>query len=247
VESKGPHNQSGKDQPDDGATILRFPRDWFGPPEELVPFGPRAIVTSETSPGDAPPKADERPHRADAFWTEESATVHDAVEVAEPVAPAAATASSVPGRPPNVLIAVAVAALVVLTATLVLPGGGGHREPAGQTSAAAHIRTWAAVSRAPVSKHAARITKRARRHAAPAAAAGQTEPVVTQSTSAGSSAHPVPAVAQSAQAAPTSGSSDTAQSGGSSQPSASAASVQSSRQPAFGANGALGPGHSPDS
>ena len=47
--------------------VVRLPRDWLGPREDLVPFGPRA------STPEAPPSA------AD-FWGERSAAIHDALE-----------------------------------------------------------------------------------------------------------------------------------------------------------------------
>jgi hypothetical protein len=47
--------------------VVRLPRDWLGPREDLVPFGPRA------SAPEAPPSA------AD-FWGERSAAIHDAVQ-----------------------------------------------------------------------------------------------------------------------------------------------------------------------
>ena len=54
--------------------VIRFPRDWFGPIEELAPIGPRAIAASAAA-GDPPLVADEhrREPTADDFWGEGSA------------------------------------------------------------------------------------------------------------------------------------------------------------------------------
>ncbi len=65
METEGPHaeqEQVGRDN------VIRLPRDWLGPREELVPFGPRA------DEGAPPPSA------AD-FWGEGSAAVQDALQV----------------------------------------------------------------------------------------------------------------------------------------------------------------------
>ncbi len=47
--------------------VVRLPRDWLGPREDLVPFGPRA-------------SAPETPPSAADFWGERSAAIHDAVQ-----------------------------------------------------------------------------------------------------------------------------------------------------------------------
>jgi hypothetical protein len=57
--------------PDDN--VVRFPRDWFGPRDELVPFGPSARADAETSETEAPWSADD-------FWGGEAETsAHDVV------------------------------------------------------------------------------------------------------------------------------------------------------------------------
>jgi hypothetical protein len=66
---------SGNDSDDN---VVKFPRDWLGPREELVPFGPSA--------GTAPPD-DELPRSADDFWGEQSSAVHDAVRAPNGHAP----------------------------------------------------------------------------------------------------------------------------------------------------------------
>ena len=59
--------------------VIRLPRDWLGPPEELVPIGPaaRARAAQRELDGGTPPTAD-------AFWSEDSAALHDAVQAPAP-------------------------------------------------------------------------------------------------------------------------------------------------------------------
>jgi len=70
----GPNEDAG------GATrneenVIRLPRDWLGPPEELVPIGPAARARAAQLEADGAP-----PPAADAFWSEDSAALHDAVQ-----------------------------------------------------------------------------------------------------------------------------------------------------------------------
>jgi hypothetical protein len=55
--------------------VIRLPRDWLGPPEELVPIGPAARARAAQRDRD-----DGMPPAADAFWSEDSAALHDAVQ-----------------------------------------------------------------------------------------------------------------------------------------------------------------------
>jgi hypothetical protein len=59
----------------DEENVIRLPRDWLGPPEELVPIGPaaRARAAQRELNGHTPPTAD-------AFWSEDSAALHDALQ-----------------------------------------------------------------------------------------------------------------------------------------------------------------------
>jgi hypothetical protein len=54
--------------------VIRLPRDWLGPPEELVPIGPAARARAAQREAE-----DGMPPAADAFWSEDSAALHDAV------------------------------------------------------------------------------------------------------------------------------------------------------------------------
>jgi hypothetical protein len=71
------------------SNVLQFPRDWIGPRDELVPFGPAADsatksgVRSDTGVEPEPPL----PPGADDFWGEGSAAVQDALQAPHAVAP----------------------------------------------------------------------------------------------------------------------------------------------------------------
>ncbi len=62
--------------------VIRLPRDWLGPPEELVPIGPAARARAAQRE-----LADGIPPAADAFWSEDAAALHDAVQAPPEVTP----------------------------------------------------------------------------------------------------------------------------------------------------------------
>jgi hypothetical protein len=55
--------------------VIRLPREWVGPPEELVPIGPGARARAAQREAEAG-----MPTPADAFWSEDAAALHDAVQ-----------------------------------------------------------------------------------------------------------------------------------------------------------------------
>lgn len=75
----------------DEQKVIRLPRDWLGPRDELIPIGPAAEAQALTR-GEGPPPA------ADAFWSEDSAALHDAVQApaTPPPKPVIATESRIP-------------------------------------------------------------------------------------------------------------------------------------------------------
>jgi hypothetical protein len=97
VENEGPQGDEGRGQPDPAGNVVRIRRDWFGPREDLVPFGPRASGTGvvELSPP--------APVRPDDFWGEDSASIHDVLEGPGAAAPApeARIAVDVASAPPR--------------------------------------------------------------------------------------------------------------------------------------------------
>jgi hypothetical protein len=74
VETEGPQGERGREDRDAASNVVHLQRDWFGPTEELVPFGPRA---SQTAVVDLETPA---PVRPDDFWGEGSAAIHDVLQ-----------------------------------------------------------------------------------------------------------------------------------------------------------------------
>ena len=105
--------------------MVRLPRDWLGPREELVPFGPRA--SSEDS--------EELPPSAEDFWGERSAAIHDALEAPADTAgrPVGAHTRRWFDRRPRAaaLVGLAIALLVVIGIVSTALGPDGARRPAG--------------------------------------------------------------------------------------------------------------------
>lgn len=68
VKPEGPHTEDGRGDDRRSDNVVRFPRDWIGPEEELVPVGP-------------PPRGeDELPASAADFWGEESGALQHALQ-----------------------------------------------------------------------------------------------------------------------------------------------------------------------
>jgi hypothetical protein len=262
VETKGPDNHNGKDEADAEATILRFPRDWFGPTEELVPFGPRAdgVAVAEDDEQSVALGEGLPPSSASAFWSEDSARIHDAVEgpAVESAVFAQAPVADGPGWPRFSLGRVLLVACcgvigLGLVGRLMFHGDPQRALPPSLPRAAIHVRVWTAVSHPPVVRRAVSARKPSRApEPKPAASQG------AQANSSGStgSTGSVPVQAASAPSSGTSatqsdsgrgGSGGGAGGGGAGGGGASAASAGGSSQQAFGANGALGPGSSPNS
>lgn len=140
----------GREQTIEGGVILRFPGDWVGPLEELVPFGPAADrEASPTGPD---------------FWGEDSAALQDAVEASEEATPAPHRAV----RDRRWLLSAGAALAAVLFAVAAALGGSGSTAPRvhGMAFATASIPPLApaapAVRERPTRR---RGTARPRRHA----------------------------------------------------------------------------------
>jgi hypothetical protein len=108
-------DQAGGPETIEGGVVLRFPGDWVGPLDELIPFGPSA--DREPSPTTSEPD----------FWGEDSAALQDAVEAPQPSAPPLPR----PARVRHPLAAGAVVAAVLLGIAAVLGS---------QSSSAPHVR-----------------------------------------------------------------------------------------------------------
>lgn len=271
METEGKDKRNGRDTPGGEATILRFPRDWFGPPEELVPFGAHATgpVLAERDSGAAgasargavlpsgeadPSGRNDLPASANAFWTEEAARIHDVVQAPvqegpavrdDPVRRVVSQPRPFPGS--RALVGAGVAGLIGIAAAGLLSRGTPDRgRAAARAVAANHVRAWTAISEPhPAPRHRTPANgRRSAPHAGSSANDGRTPPA----TPASSAERPQKGfLAPAARSSPSLGSSEVAQSAAAGRPRASAASTQTPSQPAFGAHGALGPGTSPNS
>ena len=92
--TEGRQTEAGEGAGDARDTVVRLPRDWLGPREELVPFGPRAA--SQRADGALP--SDESPPSAEDFWGERSAAIHDALQAPADDAAAVGAARTRPPR-----------------------------------------------------------------------------------------------------------------------------------------------------
>lgn len=238
--------------------VVRFPRDWFGPPDELVPFGPRASKANPRSTDTHAASLD-----PNSFWDGSSSSFQDVVE-----APAAngsqlgrgyrfgcgtavlvARARGAGGAAWEAMGAWKAAAVVVVSLLAGLGGVAwllqGPQPRAGQSAIAA-VSTWhtpSSVANAPTLMYRRPVIRprlRTVRKRHPAASPGRTQTVLIVYHA---STPTVPSPAQVAQT--TTAVQDSGDNTSSGATEASAAPTQSS-PPAFGASGALGPMSSPD-
>ncbi len=104
----GPEEQDEEGQEqgkDPTGNVVRLPRDWIGPREELVPFGPRAWETDDEAvdaPGIDEAATDSTGHAAapsaEDFWGEHSAAVQDVLQGPPPLDPELPGSSANRGR-----------------------------------------------------------------------------------------------------------------------------------------------------
>jgi hypothetical protein len=77
VKTEGRKTERGGQEPGTNNNVVPFPRDWLGPREELIPFGPSAGHSAEdatATPG------------AEAFWAGDSDPLHAVLPASMPVA-----------------------------------------------------------------------------------------------------------------------------------------------------------------
>lgn len=232
----------------DAGNVVRIPRDWYGPREELVPFGPQV---SEDPP---------EPLDANSFWGEGASPVHDAV--APPDEPTDDGATELPAHVPDrfrlrggartaaLVASLAVGAVVVGVLTSL--GGASRPQHPGQAIAAVTAGAGAAADepRAVANRRATVSSKVVTRHRVKAGAEGRQVSVSHgQATSGPVTPTQVvyhasyPTSSTSGYRSPASGSATQTPGAGS---TASTSSTSQSSPTAFGANGALGPMSSPD-
>lgn len=103
---EGRETEVGDAGPQSQANVVRLPRDWLGPREELVPFGPR-VVSLDAEAAPAGDDGEAAPPSAEDFWGERAAAIHDALQpAANPAQPAVRSAGLAgtrgSSRPPSV-------------------------------------------------------------------------------------------------------------------------------------------------
>lgn len=225
----------------DTANVVRIPRDWFGPKEDLVPFGPRPWA-DETERGAPPaPPHDPKPVDPDTFWGEDSDSVHGVLDGGIESA----------GRPRGRVRQgrwVAAAACFTLVATAGLATWLlGSSEPRTGHPAVASIGSDARVATSRFLRTAAASERRPRALTrrptkgknVPARRDVPARPAPTRVVY---HASPVTSPNETSSSSGSTGTASTTQGGG----QATAASAPSTSAPAFGTQGALGPMSSPD-
>ena len=123
----GRHTDGAEETSQSTSKVVRLPRDWLGPHEELVPFGKRAmrldVEHGVPEPSGSPPSAED-------FWGERSAAIHDVVQ-APGDGEVAESASGIRSRPAfgpahRRLAAASILAVAAATVIAVLTAGPGR-------------------------------------------------------------------------------------------------------------------------
>ena len=236
--------ESGSEQEDN---VVPLPRDWLGPREELVPFGPSAgpDPSQPAEPDDVSPED---------FWGERSAAVQDTLEHeaarGSASARAPARARLEPLRRPALAagLAALVASAVAVPLALLNQGGAPRHSTVAST-----VRPHRHRSMSPGHLRAQRSTGHRRAQSSrrtkpsPHARGTHTTPVgsAAQQTAAAASTPSVYVSSQSLSAGTPSASVPTTRSSTPLTTPTPRGSERKSSTPPFGARGALGPGKSP--
>ena len=236
---------------------MRIPRDWFGPKDELVPFGPRAWESPDADSSDAPEAvgngttAAAEALDASLFWGGDTEAVHDFLDPP-------AEAGRVRRKRTLPLVAAALAVVALAGTALSLLGGSQPRPlPRAATAVASRSGTepQLAIRGIPkwVVRHpraAKRAVKKEHRSPKPASSPTTTTQVTYRPYEASSSATSVSYSTSRPSNTSTVNTSAAVESphAGSTAPAAVATAqpTAQSSQPAFGSGGALGPMSSPD-
>ncbi len=254
MDPEGRQTEAGATESSTSDNVVRLPRDWLGPRDELIPFGSSADSAPDAA---VPPTADD-------FWGEDSSAIQTALEAPAFVDPAWGAGSRARAREGFRSRATAVSALgglaAVLLVALALMGGGsgpkhpgpgllatGARRSIKSSDLAGLTRTIRTLERPPTrhgralsqgrSGHhvSAKMSQRHHRASGASKSAGTVERVRYTRNSQSATDQPsaaTPTVPVSTRPAPA--------------PETSGQASSSNNQTALGANGALGPGSSPD-
>lgn len=225
--------------------VVRLPRDWLGPRDELIPVGSSA--KGQAHRGE---EGLELPPTANDFWGEESSSLQTALEAPHQRTGRLAAHTTLPRYARQVSALAAGAAVLVAVAVFATGGHSpnvGVARSSGTPGAASYLAMTTRMSRAleSVASKSGRAVANRARHAGSALAGHrsrhqtrrtviveQVRYVTAPTSSAGASG----STAASTPAAPTPQTSS----------ESSSPATGSVNQPAVGANGALGPGTSPD-
>jgi hypothetical protein len=196
LKSEGPQTQAERREKAHETNVVRLPRDWLGPREELVPFGPRADAAGATAQAagraahaDAADSSAQPPSAQD-FWTEQAVDLHDALQGPGPSversSDQASSSSPLRVRRPwprglrfdrRVVGPIALAALAAVVGAIVLtgwssgPGAPRHAARAGQSaSASAALVANTARRRRALARQSSSARRVAERHRTPARA-----------------------------------------------------------------------------
>ena len=104
MDKEGPQNEGNEQGSPASGNVVRLPRDWLGPRDELIPLGPldesEAVALDPDSDSGSASRPPTPPPSAEDFWGEGSAEVQDALQ--RPAVPAATPrAAAHAGAPPH--------------------------------------------------------------------------------------------------------------------------------------------------
>ncbi len=102
LNSEGPQTEAERREKPPETNVVRLPRDWLGPREELVPFGPRADAAAVELAGSSPAAGSTSvPPSANDFWGEQSADLQHALQGPDPSGAGAGAAGPTSPPPPQ--------------------------------------------------------------------------------------------------------------------------------------------------
>ena len=241
--------ENGSEQPQPEANVVPFPRDWLGPRDELVPFGPAAPNESSGGSADSDNLGSAA---ASAFWGEDSAAVQEPELVSVP-RDTVSRRFALRGR---WMALSALAGVVALTALITAALIGHTRSGLPTSATAAPLTLFGGLNSSLIA--GAHAAGQLAAHQWPQPHPAARRPVAVRTASRG---HAEPSTAAAAASSPAPSSTATQVAQVVQQPVAPRAHVPSTpeastatsahsstggRTPAFGAGGALGPGHSPN-
>lgn len=256
--------------PDEAGKVVRIPRDWFGPTDQLVPFGPRATEADENA-GIGSHATVAAPLDPNSFWDESSSSIQDVVEaparvegVCEVVGDGAVRGHTTVSRPPvfparayeiartavgvrEAAAGIVIAAVIGLSVVGWLAGQPSHRParsvvPAVSGEQASQPMRWleSSDSHRTPARSIPKTTHKS--HPGPAKPHSQVFDVVYHA----SQTQSVPSPATGGMSSATSTTTQSSRAGAGSGATEASAGAPSHSPPAFGVSSALGPISSPD-